>query len=62
MGTGAPDTDWTHGSVLALNNAHPDWTRWGATAAVAPEVGNSFVEGVDTDLYTFYQERRMVML
>ena len=58
VGTGAPDTDWTHGSVLALNNAHPDWTRWGATAAVAPEVGNSFVEGVDIDLYTFLSGKK----
>lgn len=31
VGTGAPGTDWTHGSVLALNNAHKDWTRWGDT-------------------------------
>lgn len=58
VGTDDPDTDWTHGSVLALNNAHPDWTRWGATAAVAPEVGNSFVEGVDTDLYTFLSGKK----
>lgn len=31
VGTGAPGTEWNHGSVLALNNAHKDWTRWGDT-------------------------------
>lgn len=48
VGTGIPDTKWTHGSVLALNNAHPDWTRWGN--AGAPKDGNSAGE---TELYTF---------
>lgn len=57
VGTGAPGKAWTHGSVLALNNAHPDWTRWGATAAVASEVGNSFEEG-GIDLFTFLSEKK----
>lgn len=48
VGTGAPGTDWTHASVLALNNAHPDWTKWGI--AGGPKDGNSAGE---TELYTF---------
>lgn len=48
VGTGISDTEWTHGSVLALNNAHTDWTRWGN--AGAPKDGNSAGE---TELYTF---------
>lgn len=48
VGTGAPDTDWTHGSVLALNNAHSDWSRWGN--AGGPKDGNSAGEN---DLYNF---------
>lgn len=41
VGTGAPGTDWTHGSVLALNNAHKDWTRWGDTPSrLEPVEGN----------------------
>lgn len=41
VGTGAPGTDWTHGSVLALNNAHKDWTRWGDTPSrLEPIEGN----------------------
>lgn len=41
VGTGAPGTDWTHGSVLALNNAHKDWTRWGDSASrIEPVEGN----------------------
>lgn len=41
VGTGAPGTDWTHGSVLALNNAHKDWTRWGDTPSrIDPVEGN----------------------
>lgn len=39
VGTGAPETEWTHGSVLALNNAHSDWSRWGN--AGTPIDGNS---------------------
>lgn len=39
VGTGAPGTKWTHGSVLALNNAHSDWSRWGN--AGTPIDGNS---------------------
>lgn len=39
VGTGAPGTEWTHGSVLALNNAHSDWSKWGD--AGAPIDGNS---------------------
>jgi len=48
VGTGAPGTDWTHGSVLALNNAHSDWSRWGN--AGGPKDGNSAGEN---DLYNF---------
>lgn len=41
VGTGAPGTAWTHGSVLALNNAHEDWTRWGDTSSrLEPIEGN----------------------
>lgn len=41
VGTGAPGTDWIHGSVLALNNAHKDWTRWGDTPSrLEPVEGN----------------------
>lgn len=41
VGTGAPGTEWTHGSVLALNNAHKDWTRWGDTPSrIEPVEGN----------------------
>lgn len=39
VGTGAPGTEWTHGSVLALNNAHSDWSKWGN--AGTPIDGNS---------------------
>jgi hypothetical protein len=39
VGTGAPDTDWTHGSVLALTNAWPDWSEWGG--ASEPIEGNN---------------------
>ncbi|WP_304195753.1 fimbrillin family protein [Phocaeicola plebeius] len=52
VGTGIPDTEWNHGSVLALNNAHPDWTRWGN--AGAPKDGNSAGE---KDLYEFLSEK-----
>ena len=48
VGTGAPGTDWTHGSVLALNNAHSDWSKWGI--AGGPKDGNSAGE---KDLYDF---------
>lgn len=48
VGTGAPGTAWTHGSVLALNNAHSDWSKWGI--AGGPKDGNSAGE---TELYTF---------
>lgn len=48
VGTGAPGTDWTHGSVLALNNAHSDWSKWGNSGA--PKDGNSAGEN---DLYNF---------
>lgn len=58
VGTGAPGTDWTHGSVLALNNAHPDFSQWGDRTAEIPQNGNSFVEGVDTDLYTFLSGKK----
>lgn len=41
VGTGAPGTEWNHGSVLALNNAHKDWTRWGDTPSrIEPVEGN----------------------
>lgn len=41
VGVGAPNTEWTHGSVLALNNAHKDWTRWGDTPSrIDPVEGN----------------------
>lgn len=39
VGTGAPGTDWTHGSVLALTNAWPDWSEWGG--ASEPIEGNN---------------------
>lgn len=58
VGTGAPGTDWTHGSVLALNNAHSDFSQWGDRTAEIPQNGNSFVEGVDTDLYTFLSGKK----
>lgn len=48
VGTGAPGTEWTHGSVLALNNAHSDWSKWGN--AGGPKDGNSAGEN---DLYDF---------
>lgn len=52
VGTGTPDTDWTHGSVLALNNAHLDWTRWGS--AGAPKEGNSVTASQGSvELYNF---------
>ena len=52
VGTGIPNTEWTHGSVLALNNAHPDWTRWGNSGA--PKEGNSVAayQG-SVELYNF---------
>lgn len=41
VGTGAPGTEWNHGSVLALNNAHKDWTRWGDDPSrIDPVEGN----------------------
>lgn len=39
VGTGAPGTDWTHGSVLALTNAWPDWSEWGGVSE--PIEGNN---------------------
>lgn len=52
VGTGASGTDWTHGSVLALNNAHSDWTRWGN--AGAPKEGNSVTASQGSvELYNF---------
>lgn len=39
VGTGAPGTDWTHGSVLALTNAWLDWSEWGG--ASEPIEGNN---------------------
>lgn len=48
VGTGAPGTEWNHGSVLALNNAHSDWSKWGN--AGGPKDGNSAGEN---DLYDF---------
>lgn len=39
VGTRAPGTDWTHGSVLALTNAWPDWSEWGG--ASEPIEGNN---------------------
>lgn len=39
VGTGAPGTAWTHGSVLALTNAWPDWSEWGG--ASEPIEGNN---------------------
>ena len=58
VGTGAPGTEWNHGSVLALNNAHPDYTRWGATESVEPEEGNSFVEADGATLYDFLSGKK----
>lgn len=52
VGTGAPGTDWTHGSVLALNNAHSDWSKWGNSGA--PKEGNSVAANQGSvELYTF---------
>lgn len=39
VGVGAPGTEWTHGSVLALTNAWPDWSDWGG--ASEPIEGNN---------------------
>lgn len=58
VGAGISDTKWNHGSVLALNNAHPDFSQWGDRTAEIPQNGNSFVEGVDTDLYTFLSGKK----
>lgn len=43
--TGAPGTEWTHGSVLALVNAHTDWSAWGG--ASDPLEGNGTAEFID---------------
>lgn len=47
VGTGAPDTEWTHGSVLALTNAWPDWSEWGG--ASEPIEGNNTSGFIDDD-------------
>ena len=52
VGTGAPGTEWNHGSVLALNNAHSDWSKWGI--AGGPKDGNSAGE---KDLYEFLSSK-----
>lgn len=56
VGTGAPGTEWTHGSVLALNNAHSDWSKWGD--AGAPIDGNS-VDALSgsVELFNFLSEK-----
>lgn len=52
VGTGAPGTEWTHGSVLALNNAHSDWSKWGN--AGTPIDGNSVDASLGSvDLFNF---------
>lgn len=52
VGTGAPGTEWNHGSVLALNNAHSDWSKWGNSGA--PKEGNSVAANQGSvELYTF---------
>lgn len=56
VGTGAPGTDWTHGSVLALTNAWPDWSEWGG--ASEPIEGNNtsgFID--DTDKRNFLMSK-----
>lgn len=47
VGTGAPGTAWTHGSVLALTNAWPDWSEWGG--ASEPIEGNNTSGFIDDD-------------
>lgn len=53
VGAGISDTEWNHGSVLALNNAHSDWSKWGI--AGGPKDGNS---AGDADLYTFLSRKK----
>ena len=54
VGVGAPNTEWTHGSVLALNNAHKDWTRWGDTPSrIDPVEGNGSNGLSDEDEFYF---------
>ena len=52
--TGAPDTEWTHGSVLALVNAHKDWSAWGGQ--------NEPFEGNNTAGFTDDTKRRNFLL
>lgn len=52
VGTGISGTEWNHGSVLALNNAHSDWSKWGI--AGGPKDGNSAGE---KDLYEFLSSK-----
>lgn len=53
VGTGISGTEWNHGSVLALNNAHSDWSKWGI--AGGPKDGNS---AGGADLYTFLSGKK----
>lgn len=52
VGTGAPGTEWNHGSVLALNNAHSDWSRWGNTGAPKEDNSVTAIQG-SVELYNF---------
>lgn len=52
VGTGAPGTEWNHGSVLALNNAHSDWSRWGDAGAPKEDNSVTAIQG-SVELYNF---------
>ena len=52
VGTGAPGTEWNHGSVLALNNAHSDWSRWGNAGAPKEDNSVTAIQG-SVELYNF---------
>lgn len=52
VGTGAPGTEWNHGSVLALNNAHSDWSRWGNAGAPKEDNSATAIQG-SVELYNF---------
>lgn len=52
VGTGAPGTDWTHGSVLALNNAHSDWSKWGIAGGPKEDNSVTAIQG-SVELYNF---------
>lgn len=58
VGVGAPNTEWTHGSVLALNNAHKDWTRWGDTPSrIDPVEGNGSNGLLDEEEFSFLKNK-----